>query len=339
MASLSDILQENLFTPADLPEFERRLYFEGGRRQQYLVRFTGLMFFATLIATGGIILDSTATVIGAMLIAPLMTPILATTAALVMGQSQRAWQSLALVAAGVVGVILVSMVLSLLTLHVISFETNTQITGRVAPTTTDLVVALAAGAAGAFAMSRKDVAESLPGVAIAIALVPPLCVVGVSLGNAVWDDAWGAFLLFLTNFLSILLAGGGVFALLRLDRASTVDLTKLNRRRAYMVIGLGILLVTIPLFLTTIRAWRNSVAQVQIGSIATEWLGQFEQGYAVESIKVSDKVARIRLTGPEAPDTVADLGEKIEAGVGQIKEVHLTFIPSQGFAYTAEASD
>ena len=339
MVSLTEILQDNRFTPADLPEFEHKLYFEGERRQRYLVRFTVLMFFATVIASGGILVDSTATVIGAMLIAPLMTPIVATTAALVMGRARRAWHSLALVAAGVLGVILVSMVISLLTIQVLNFETNTQITSRVSPITTDLIVALAAGAAGAFAMSRNDVADSLPGVAISIALVPPLCVVGVSLGNGVWDDAWGAFLLFMTNCLSILLAGGGVFALLRLDKAGTERLNQVNRRKAYTIIGISILIVTIPLFLSTIKIGRDSVAQSQVKSIANEWNDQFEEDYIIDSVSVSGSIAKLRISGAEAPGTISDLGEQIETEVNRIEVVNLLFIPSNDYTYGAEASD
>ena len=99
-------------------------------------------------------------------------------------------------------------------------STNSQITGRVTPRLLDLVVALAAGTAGAFAMSRDDVADSLPGVAVSIALVPPLCVVGISLSAGEWDHTWGALLLFLTNLLSILLAGGAIFALLGLGKGN-----------------------------------------------------------------------------------------------------------------------
>ena len=338
MTSLSEIMKDNRFTPADLREFENKLFFEGERRERYLVRFAVLMFLSTVIATGGVIADSTATVIGAMLIAPLMTPIVATTAALVMGNGKRAGQSLALVVAGVAGVILVSMILSLLTIKVLNFETNTQITARVNPSMNDLVVALAAGLAGAFAMSRDDVADSLPGVAIAIALVPPLCVVGISLGNGEWLDAWGAFLLFLTNCLSILLAGGAVFAIMGLQTASTEDMSHVNRRRAYEIIALGIVLVSIPLALTTFKVARDSVAQPQIRRIADEWVDQFEEDYIVSSVLVSNRVADVVVTGPEVPGTISDLGEAIEDDVKQVEEVYLLFIPSKEYFFASGES-
>lgn len=335
MTSLRDIITDNTFTPADLPGFEGKLFFEGDRRQGYLVRFAVLMFLSTVIATGGVIGDSTATVIGAMLIAPLMTPILATTAALVMGDGQKAWQSLTLVVAGAAGVILVSMIMSQLSITVLNFETNTQITSRVSPRMTDLVVALAAGLAGAFATSREDVADSLPGAAIAIALVPPLCVVGISLGNREWLDVWGAFLLFLTNCLSILLAGGAVFAIMGLKKASTEKMNTVKRRGAYQIIALGVVLVTIPLALTTLRVARDSIAQRQVRQVADEWVSQFEEDYIVSSVLVSNRIAEVIVTGPEVPSSIADLGDEIENEVRQVEEIRLHFVPSTEFSFTS----
>jgi uncharacterized hydrophobic protein (TIGR00271 family) len=339
MASFSEILKDNRFTPEVLPQFESKLFFEGERRQRYLVRFAVLMFFATVIATGGVIADSTATVIGAMLIAPLMTPILATTAALVMGDGKRAGQSFQLVVSGVIGAILVSMVLSLLTVKVISFSSNTQIVSRVQPSMVDLIVALAAGAAGAFAMSRDDVADSLPGVAISIALVPPLCVVGISLGNGQWDSAWGAFLLFLTNCLSILLAGGAVFALLRLEKASTHEMSQVDRRKAYRIVALGIVLVAIPLAATTFTVGRDSRAQLGVDKVAENWIEQFEENYVVDSVLVSNNIAKIVITGPEAPESITDLGLQIQDTVDQVTDVALRFVPSKQFNYSRGLPD
>lgn len=182
MRILRNIVDNNKFTPQDVPAFEAKLFFEGAKRRVNLERFTVLLFLSTVITTLGVIGDSVATVIGAMIIAPLMRPIMATAAGLVMGDMKRAGRSFVVVVAGVAGVIGLSWLLAELNLaNVISFDTNSQITGRISPRLIDLAAALAAGAAGAFAMSRDDVADSLPGVAIAISLVPPLCVVGIGL--------------------------------------------------------------------------------------------------------------------------------------------------------------
>ena len=108
MAGLSAIIEDNKFTSADIPELEGKLFFEGDRSRRHLVRFTVLLFLSAVIATQGVIEDSTATVIGAMIIAPLMNPILATTAALVMGNGPRAWRSFLLVVSGTLGVIVLA---------------------------------------------------------------------------------------------------------------------------------------------------------------------------------------------------------------------------------------
>ncbi len=110
-----------------------------------------------------------------------------------MGDMKRAGRSFLVVAAGVAGVIALAWLLTEITLtRTISFETNSQITGRISPRLIDLFAALVAGAAGAFAMSRDDVADSLRGVAIAISLVPPLCVVGIGMAEAEVDVILGA---------------------------------------------------------------------------------------------------------------------------------------------------
>ena len=89
MGVLRNIIHDFKITSDDVPRIESQLFFDGADQRQNLERFGTLMFFATWIATYGVIADSTATVIGAMLIAPLMTPILATSAAVVTGQMPR----------------------------------------------------------------------------------------------------------------------------------------------------------------------------------------------------------------------------------------------------------
>ena len=95
-----------------IPLFESKLFFEGERRPRQIVNFIVLLALATVIATYGVITDSTATVIGAMIVAPLMTPIMASAAAVSMGASKRALSSMSLVVLGVLGVIGLAMVLT-----------------------------------------------------------------------------------------------------------------------------------------------------------------------------------------------------------------------------------
>ena len=232
-----------------------------------------LMFFATLIASYGVIGDSTATVIGAMLIAPLMTPVLAVAAAVVTGDMRRAGYSLLVVFGGVVGAIGLALWIGVTYRSgVIDVHTNSQITQRVAPRLVDLYAALGAGAVGAFATSREDIADTLPGAAIAIALVPPLAVVGLTLSQGAWDAAWGSMLLFLTNFFAILIAGSVVLAALGLSAAATDHLVGHGRRRAFEIILLGALLVVLPLAATSYNTVKAAQTHNNVTGAVQEWL-------------------------------------------------------------------
>src|ERR1051326_1026689 len=164
------------FDPAYLPTFEDKLFIEGPQTARRLTAFFTLLLLATVIATYGVLSDSTATVIGAMLVAPLMGPMMATTAAVVMNSFPRALRAFALTVAGVGSVVLLAYLLAWVVPDVtISFTSNGEITSRIHPGLYALLTALGAGAAGAFILSRAEIADALGGVAIAISLVAPLC--------------------------------------------------------------------------------------------------------------------------------------------------------------------
>lgn len=337
---LSEIVQDNKFTAEDVPKFEAKLFFEGAKRRQYRERFTVLLFLAAVIATMGVISNSTATVIGAMIIAPLMTPIMATTAALLMWQPKRATHATMLVVAGVVGVIILSWLFGAFYLfigRVISFETNPQITGRISPTGLDLVAALASGAAGAFAMSRDDISDSLAGVAISISLVPPLCVVGISLAGGEIGAASGSFLLFMTNYLSILLAGGGVLALLGLGRVTVGEMKGNSRRNAYIAITVAVLIVTIPLVITGTRIATQSIVQQKANVLAQAWVS--ETTYDLQDLRIdilTNKIDILISGDGEAPP-LSRLGTELEKAFGKPVNVELEKVPSTRELYPEAA--
>jgi uncharacterized hydrophobic protein (TIGR00271 family) len=321
------IIKDNQITPDDVPRIEEALFYEGPKGLLNIESFAVLMFFATIIATYGVIGDSTATVIGAMIVAPLMTPIMATAAALVMGRMDRAGRALLLVACGVVGAIVLSWLIGFVySTGVISVSTNSQIVSRTSPKLVDLYGALASGAVGAFAMSRKDVANTLPGVAIAIALVPPLTVVGLTLSQGAYSDSWGAFLLFLTNFFSILLAGGGIFAILGLSAASTKGLNASARRRAFQFVGLGTLLVIIPLAATSFATGRAGIVQSQTRQAARQWLAGTD--YEIIEVVASGDNVKLAIAGSdEVPDTALLAESMLDKGRGTLV-IDLNVVPA-----------
>jgi uncharacterized hydrophobic protein (TIGR00271 family) len=161
--------------PANLRRQVSNAIFDGWDSREGTLQFAALMSFATAIATFGVVADSTAVVIGAMLIAPLMSPIMALSASILMGLPKRAllsgWRVGLGVAIGVGG----SFFMALVSPQFVPLTSNSQILSRVSPTMLDMLIALAAGAAGGYAMTHPKVGNSLPGVAIAVALAPPTC--------------------------------------------------------------------------------------------------------------------------------------------------------------------
>jgi uncharacterized hydrophobic protein (TIGR00271 family) len=326
MSMASRIISANRFTPELVPRFEAKLFYEGDRRRTYLEQFAVLLTLATIIATAGVIGDSTATVIGAMIVAPLMTPIMATAAALVSGNLSRAASSLGLVALGVIAVIGLSWAFGSIYVGTVAFEANSQILARTSPRLLDLVAALASGAAGAFCLSREDVSDSLPGVAIAISLVPPLCVVGVSLANGQPDAAAGAMLLFVTNLLAILLAGGAVLILLGLHAASTAALPGHRRRIAFAVVILAVVAVAVPLGATSLRVTQQSRDQIRAERTAQTWANGV--GFHVRTVDVAGDEVSVTIAGPGEPPAVATLAAALDDALGRRVAVSLESTPS-----------
>ncbi|MGV9570606.1 DUF389 domain-containing protein [Streptomyces nigra] len=173
--------------------------------------FWTMLTLAAIIAGGGVLTDSTATVIGAMIIAPLSTPIMGIALGSVL--RRRTGSATVVFLAGLL-VVALGMLMSLVLPSDYDLLSNSQIASRTSPDLMDLVAALATGLAGAVALARRDVASVLPGVAIAISLVPPLVVVGVCLGKLSGWLALGALALFVSNLFALVFAGMVVFAAL-----------------------------------------------------------------------------------------------------------------------------
>ncbi len=331
MASLTESIplsQKLGFDPGYLEEFETKVFIEGLQARRKLVNFFVLLLLATVIATYGVLSGSTATVIGAMIVAPLMGPIMATTAAVVMGSAQRAWRSLALVVIGVLSVILFSTLLTMIIPGVvISFTENGEIVSRIQPGLFALFTALGAGAAGAFIVSRAEIADSMGGVAIAISLVPPLCVVGISLSQGKLLAAGGALLLFLTNFFAILFAGGLVFMALGLGRVAKDDAQMRMRRRSFVLIVLGTLLVTIPLALTGYRAMTDTIATNKATQTVQQWL----QGAPdkIVAVSVDHQLVNVSIEGAEQLHSVDELAAQLETTLGYPVTVTMYVIPAR----------
>ncbi|MCG8455901.1 MAG: DUF389 domain-containing protein, partial [Holophagales bacterium] len=262
------------------------------------VDFYLLITLASVIATLGLIQSSAAVIIGAMLVAPLMSPILALGHAMVLGHLRlvrRAFSST------VKGVGLALAVGSAFALLLPSMGISEEMASRGAPGLLDLLVALASGAAAAYAVSRPSVAAALPGVAIAAALVPPLCVAGLGLGASRLGLAGGAFLLFTTNLCAIVLASAAVFLALGFRPIRAVRGRWVWR--SIRLVLLLLLVVSIPLGLHTREAFEARRLETRLEHLAHAGPGR---GVAFE---VQELTIHRRRGGLEAEITVHVYGQ------------------------------
>ena len=300
-------IPKRLIDADDLHRMTGELFFAGMRRRSKLSRFWILLILSGFIASAGVVNDSTATVIGAMIVAPLMTPIIGTALAFVLTDRKMLQKSVALVLLGASAVILIGFIFGLIDILNTSVETNPQVTSRVNPTLIDLVAALATGLVGAFALVRSDVSDTLPGVAIAISLVPPLAVVGLVLQEGQFSDAIGALLLFATNVTAIIAMGTltlifyGVRERAEMER---MEVRKLTKKGLGVIIGM-VFLVAVPLSFGTFKIILDQRIQFIATPIAKEWAQ--EQNWTVENVEANSNVLSVTALGapPEVdPDTL-----------------------------------
>jgi len=176
-----------------------------------------LVVLSAAIATLGLINDSPAVIIGAMLVAPLMSPILGIGLGSITADTKLAQNSLTALIRGAILAIILAALLALSNIYLpfapSLIEIPGEVLGRTQPTPNDLMIALAGGLAAAYSLSQPHLSAALPGVAIATALMPPLATIGIGIALGRWDIAGGASLLFLTNAVTIAFAATLVFFL------------------------------------------------------------------------------------------------------------------------------
>ena len=279
---------------------------EGADRGDKLSSFWVLIVLATVIATAGVIADSTATVIGAMIVAPLMTPILGTALSVVLADRRLILLNLGMVLAGAACVVAIALLLGLTTHTHLLADTNAQIAARVSPRLIDLVAALATGAVGAFAMVRTDVSDTLPGVAIAISLVPPLAVVGLTLESGSPGQALGALLLFGTNVTAIIATGMVIFLSYKVRPAAAAIGVRVGRLHGgALITALGsVAVIAIPLATGSAVVLQQELILSRAAPAANAWAEA--QGWQISDISFRQGTLRVIALGP--PPSIQEVG-------------------------------
>ena len=295
MGRVNEFLHGGVVDSDEIGRVRDLLLFEEPDKSRKISRFFMLLVLASAIATYGLLSDSVATVIGAMIVAPLMLPIMGLAFGVSLGDRRAILRSLTISILGIGTAIAAGYVLTWGFSSVVDVGSNAQIMARTSPRLIDLLAALATGLAGAYATGRKDVSDTLPGVAIAISLVPPLANVGILLATGDFDLALGSLLLFCTNYLAILLTGAFMFGIMGYPRAFNKQRSRRAKAIAItMATAIGLVIV-VPLAATSVESIRDTVAERRATDAATTWVKGSD--YRFVSADVTDDRLRLVVAG------------------------------------------
>ncbi len=305
------------------------LFWETGELRSHLVRFFVLIILSTLLAAFGLAANSVAVIIGAMLVAPLMTPILATAASLLLADFKMLLSSVATVAAGVTMAIGTSMAVTWIGLQnfTTTYSLPSEILGRTQPSLLDLGVAIAAGLAGGYVLTHPKASSSLPGVAIAVALVPPLATVGILVSIGATSQAGGAFLLFLTNLFAIILSAI-VVMLMSGFVPPEIRLQGVRHARIGLVVSALLLIaIAVPLTLHTVAVVQDQRFAQQV----TVEVGNWDPNATIDNLVATlqpggrAEVDLIVSTTSSAPQPSWKLADSVSAQIGRIVDVSVQY--------------
>jgi uncharacterized hydrophobic protein (TIGR00271 family) len=284
--------------------------------------FVVLLALAALIASFGLYQDSVAAIIGAMVVAPLGGAILALAGALVTGRTR--WQTIGLLQVVLGGGMVIGLGYLVSSLLPDPLGLTPSLDARTSPGLLDLGVALAAGGAGAYVAARRTGSDALPGVAIAVSLVPPLATVGICLELGRPEDAAGAMLLFLTNLSAIVVVACVVFILSGAAPSREMLRERQRLRNGFILAMLALVVVAIPL------AWRgvSEARMVLLGRagapIVRDWLG--DRDLEVTSWSVDGHRVAIELEGADAPASASSLAALLARRFGAPVELEIRYI-------------
>ena len=294
-------------------------------RSRWSINFGVMLGCSVLIAGLGLLQDSVAIIIGAMLVAPLMTPLIGTGLAVAQGNFLLLGHALRTMIIAFLVSLALGVVLRLVTP---GQELTPEVLLRGAPNILDLAIAFLAGIAAGYAMARPKMSGALPGVAISVALVPPLAAAGIALGSTEWTIALGALLLFATNLVAIVLGSALVF---RLHGISTSDAQRTRSAQTKQIlVGLVLALVVLmaPLayqFHEQLRQGQTRPASLTLSEsmwyqlhdrLAREEGIDFLTGVRASSHRPEDVVLVITADRPVPESLVIELDRIIHEGMG-----------------------
>ncbi|MBR1784236.1 MAG: DUF389 domain-containing protein [Bacteroidales bacterium] len=286
-----------------------------------------ILIFAILIASLGLNVNSTAVIIGAMLVSPLMGPIIGMGLSVGIGDFdllRRALKNYAV--ATLISIVTATVYFLISPLG----EARSELLARTSPTLYDVLIAFCGGAAGVLALTTKSKGQVIPGVAIATALMPPLCTAGYGLATAQWSYFLGAFYLFFINTVFIAVATFLGVKLLRFHRVGQTSPERMRYGRRVMTV---VLVVTmLPAAVMTWNIVRDNIFQRNVQSFVSHELQQ--SGTQILSQQVEHDTLRVVAVGRTISDEELDEARRRMGGY-KLRGLELSVIQGTDYAGVA----
>ncbi|MBT4722707.1 TIGR00341 family protein [Candidatus Falkowbacteria bacterium] len=287
--------------------------------------FYVLTIFSGIIITLGILIDSSAVVIGGMLVAPFVWPILAIALGITMGRTGLIKKAVFTIFVSGILIVIISLLMSIILPEIV--VANNQFLSRTSPTLLEFLVGLTAGFIGAFIIAYPNVGSAIAGVVIAAAIVPPLATIGISVSKMDWPSAGGAVLLFLSQLIAIVFAAAILFIIsdFRYRNKQAEKKTKLGFSWTVMLL----IVIVIPLYLSTI----HSATQVKYQKIVSDVITTNFDHVKITELKFyeSKETVKIELIinyDSELTQTdLASIKSVLEKRIGQPIDLSINVIP------------
>ncbi len=292
------------------------------KKSQVSFEYILLIIFSSIITSLGLILDNVAVIVGGMVIAPVLGPILAITIGIVLGNTSLIRKGIAAEILAVVFAVLVGVAFGFFIPNV---EINNSLRIRMFPTMADLFIAMAAGAAGAYALIRGQLESGLVGVMVAAALLPVMSTIGIGISMANQTMILGSFLLLGGNYLSLLLANIVVFYFEGL-RPQIWYKHKADKiiKKSLLFIIIAVILLSVPLSILTVYQFFVEKPDEIIMSTIRENL-VIDWDYRIESVEISGNLVNIFIYAEKEIDQSLLLQIKEEIETKLIKDYNLNF--------------
>ncbi|MFA7169494.1 MAG: TIGR00341 family protein [Candidatus Paceibacterota bacterium] len=308
------------------PERQRKVYDEIKTNAENDFDFSVLTVFAGIIITLGLIIDSSAVVIGGMLLAPLVWPILALSLGLVEGKSKLIQNSAYTLLKSAIAIFLISFAMGFISPEYAL--TGGEFLARTSPTIFELFIALASGFVGAFVITYPKIGSAIAGVVIAAALVPPIAVMGISIAHRNLSLVGGAFLLFLSNLIAVTFSASLLFMVAKFKGPSS-EIGQEKRKNNLIWTILFLFVITIPLLLMTNKVVEEKDQQVLVEETMMATISDAK----IKDIEIENKkeITTINITieypGELSEESVDDIKEILSDKIDRTVVLKVTIIP------------